>query len=404
MTSANLIPILDRMIIGLTFCYGLVSCAELNTLPATFVSAALILGCIRCFIEPVKLSLERSIKWAILGYWAVLLLSTVAAYPDVRFSQVWSFVDRMLTLPLVLLFCRSWRQLVTLTICIVVSAFVANTIGLYQLLQTPMLRIQSVFGNPMPFGEHIFLVGAFIFPLTTLYMPSFLRPAKLFFRITLLLSIISLVFNQTRAIWIAGSAVWLALLMLHGRKSRHLLFGSVVLSLLVAFFFILSPGLQTRLISISSSTNQSNTERLSIWQATVKMIADHPLLGVGPDNFGERYQTRYILPSARERHQRDAHNTYLSTAAELGLLGLIAFLNLTGQLLIAFFRRARQSVVPAWPLAGFLVVLGFCIYGTMNSLINTFWAVRLFWLMVGISFAADNLTRQCPLRSFTPNP
>ena len=80
------IQTLDQIIYILTLCYAIVSCWALNTIPATFVSAALILGFIRHNIAPVKLSLEPSIKRAILAYWVILLLSAAAAYPDVTLT------------------------------------------------------------------------------------------------------------------------------------------------------------------------------------------------------------------------------------------------------------------------------------------------------------------------------
>ena len=402
--KAQIVKILDQLIFGLTLCYALVSCWELNTVPATFVSVALILAAGRHYLSPVNIQFSAPLKLAIGLYWATLLLSAAAAYPDVRVSQVWSFMDRMLTLPLVLICCRSRRQLVLLTVCIMISAFVADFVGIYQFWNNPLLRVQSIFAHPVHFGEHILLAGSFLLPLATLNIPGAPRPLRAFFVLTLLLSIIAMIFNQTRAVWIAGSVVWIALIVLSGRRTHSFLAASLSLCLIIGISFTCSPVLQSRLSSITSDTYQSNTERLRIWESARMMIADHPLLGVGPDNFGEKYQTRYMLPAALERFQRDAHNSYLSTAAELGLLGLCAFLYMLWTLLATFYRRLRTAEEPAWPMAGFFVVLAFCVYGTMNSMINSFWAVRLFWLLIGISLAADNFSRQPLQQSIPPNP
>ena len=40
--------------------------------------------------------------------------------------------------------------------------------------------------------------------------------------------------------------------------------------------------------------------RLKLWRGAWQMALDHPLLGVGPDNFLYAYRTRYVLPSAWE--------------------------------------------------------------------------------------------------------
>jgi len=62
--------------------------------------------------------------------------------------------------------------------------------------------------------------------------------------------------------------------------------------------------------------------RFGYWGAALKMIADHPLLGVGLDNFGDRY-SEYKLPTGRE--VKRAHNNYVQLAAEMGIPGLVVF-------------------------------------------------------------------------------
>jgi len=73
--------------------------------------------------------------------------------------------------------------------------------------------------------------------------------------------------------------------------------------------------------------------RLGYWRGAWGIIAHHPLLGVGFDNFGN-YYTRYKPREARETLR--AHNDYLQLWSELGIGGLAAFLCLWA----AFFRRA----------------------------------------------------------------
>ena len=57
--------------------------------------------------------------------------------------------------------------------------------------------------------------------------------------------------------------------------------------------------------------------RAEYWQATLRMIADQPLLGGGPGQFQDFY-TRYKLPTASEEIQ-DPHNWLLEVAATAGI-------------------------------------------------------------------------------------
>ncbi len=68
--------------------------------------------------------------------------------------------------------------------------------------------------------------------------------------------------------------------------------------------------------------------RLEYWQATVAMIRDHLIWGVGPGNFQNAY-IRYKLPISSEE-VLDPHNFLLELAANAGVPAAIAFVALIG--------------------------------------------------------------------------
>jgi O-antigen ligase len=75
--------------------------------------------------------------------------------------------------------------------------------------------------------------------------------------------------------------------------------------------------------------------RVKLWQSAVNMIADHPLTGVGLDNFLYAYRTRYVLPEASdELNLSHPHNIVLDFWTRLGLGGVAVLL----WLVVAFFR------------------------------------------------------------------
>jgi hypothetical protein len=63
---------------------------------------------------------------------------------------------------------------------------------------------------------------------------------------------------------------------------------------------------------------QSN--RYAYWKVAVEAFADHPLLGEGSGGF----RTAWLREREFRESVRDAHSLYLETAAELGLVGLLA--------------------------------------------------------------------------------
>jgi len=78
------------------------------------------------------------------------------------------------------------------------------------------------------------------------------------------------------------------------------------------------------------------------------MIREHPLWGVGLDNFLYAYRGRYILDAAwQEPDLNHPHNLVLDFATRLGLLGLLAGGWLIAQLARAL-RRAARTVNAEW--------------------------------------------------------
>ncbi len=81
--------------------------------------------------------------------------------------------------------------------------------------------------------------------------------------------------------------------------------------------------------------------RVNLWQSAWAMWLDHPLLGVGPDNFLYAYRSFYILPAAwKEPELSHAHNLILDPLARIGALGLIA----VAAMAAGFVARARMAL------------------------------------------------------------
>jgi O-antigen ligase len=89
---------------------------------------------------------------------------------------------------------------------------------------------------------------------------------------------------------------------------------------------VLEEGFDTRSMALRS--------RLGLWRRTVAMIAEHPMLGVGPGNWPVVFPLYAEPGAARDgvlsanRAPRQAHNDVLERAAETGTLGLLAALSL----------------------------------------------------------------------------
>lgn len=101
--------------------------------------------------------------------------------------------------------------------------------------------------------------------------------------------------------------------------------------------------LSERLSSISYSAAGVDP-RFIVWKGTPAIIADHPLVGIGGNEF-DIVAPRYGLllgPAAQETFEH-AHNIPLTIAAELGLVGLAALLWATAVLLRLLLRTYSRA-------------------------------------------------------------
>jgi hypothetical protein len=127
--------------------------------------------------------------------------------------------------------------------------------------------------------------------------------------------------------------------------------------------------------------------RLSTWSSALRMALDHPLLGVGLDQFGRLYP-QYIDPAlanTNEINTAHPHNLVLDIWLRMGLLGLAAF----GLLLAHLFRLLRPHLRPAGsaPLAlGIAAALAAALaHGLVDSFY--FWPDLAFalWMFVALA-------------------
>lgn len=126
-----------------------------------------------------------------------------------------------------------------------------------------------------------------------------------------------------------------------------------------------------------------NYTRLAIWQAAVGAIERYPLLGVGPIGFSHIYPL-VRLPDGDEVAFH-AHSMYLTYLAELGIVGLSAFL----WILVSFARELRARIVRATPEAAlFSLAIAAGVVGMLvQGLIDTVSVVMFGLLFPTLSLA-----------------
>ncbi|MCW2600001.1 MAG: hypothetical protein JWM02_1830 [Frankiales bacterium] len=222
------------------------------------------------------------------------------------------------------------------------------------------------------------------------------------------LMLLTVVFTFSRGAAIAAAVV-AVLVVLHARHRLLLLTAlGVVLLLLVPH---LPEGYVSRVSSLgqlSSSgraTDPSLQDRTRTLDAGLRMLADHPVLGVGSGNYSvvePNYAGRAFLTTPRLG--TPAHDIFLEVAAETGGLGLAVYSAVVVVVLRSLRRTRRRARAQGdVPLAELMWALQVSVLAYLAASVFIHAAYpRYMWLLFGICLAVVNL--QVPPLAPASNP
>jgi O-antigen ligase len=127
--------------------------------------------------------------------------------------------------------------------------------------------------------------------------------------------------------------------------------------------------------------------RLQRWKYAMQMIKDHPVAGVGPNNFIPALM-RYGRGDVNRKQGLVVHNTFLNVGAEMGLVGLALFILTMGSAfrevswIIRRFGRSRDLILAGNAIEISLGVM--LIEGLMGNIENLKFTYVLFGLACSI--------------------
>jgi O-antigen ligase len=189
--------------------------------------------------------------------------------------------------------------------------------------------------------------------------------------------------------WLGALAAGLVVLVGLGRRRVATRLGALAgAALIVVSGLAVMGALPERL----NPLRQTGGFRLDLWLSSLEMLRDHPLLGVGLDNFVYVYQQTYLREgAAAEPSLSHPHNWILNFWLSVGILGLVAFC----WLLVSFWREARRGL-PNWLVAGALGAMAdMLVHGFID---NSYFLVDLafvFWLCLAVSSQQSAVSNTC---------
>ncbi len=287
------------------------------------------------------------------------------------------------------------KELLRLIDGLVLAGLALSLFGLYQyiwsgdvIVAEGVRRIRGVYGSPNNLGLFLGRVWPVLLAMALFAKGSSRRLSYGLVGVPLTLC---LYLTYSRGAWLLG--IPFALLfsgLMRGR--RGLLFALGVI-LLILLSLLPSVG-RERITSLFYFSEGTTFLRLKLWQASIHMVRDHPLFGVGLDNFLYQYP-RYRLPEAwPEPYLSHPHNIILDFWTRLGIGGLVALVLLevfffrTG---ISLYRRLGEGEMRALVLGLMASMADFLGHGLID---NSYFLVDLafvFSFSLGVIRLADKL-------------
>jgi O-antigen ligase len=281
---------------------------------------------------PAVASLTRS-----LGLYVLLLVAAIVASVDWRTSiGALREIFNLATVVLAILLVRSEKGIRRLIDMLIGVAALLACAGLAQYLVgygDLDRRIRGPFSHYMTFSG--FLLVADLLLIASLLAGG--RVKSVWRWAALAVINIALLGSLTRGAWV-GLGVTLTLLA--AIKAPRWLLAWIPAA---ALFIIVAPTpIVHRAASIFDLRDFSNYDRLCMMDAGLRMIAERPLFGLGPEMVERRYPL-YRDPTAPRYSIPHLHNTPLQMAAERGLPALAAYFALLGCSLWRAWRLYRTE-------------------------------------------------------------
>ncbi len=377
---------IDKGILGGLLLMAFSTCISvgLSNIAAALITVLLILRMMSNrtdFCWPEK---EYNILFKAIGIFLVAM--TLSAIAGGNFIFAWNkalfhFFYRPLPLLIIAVAVQQQKKIMAILNMAVISLVASDLVVIWRGLNGD-LRAEGIAGGPMWMGSFL----AILLPVMTIIVlnkkkfPKYQKSYQLFLGI----SLIALFFNGTRGVWLGMLIILPVLIMKYTKSWKKII--AIFLAFMVVFFSLWTcvPEVPLKIYSMFNIQQGGTKERILMWTSAVHMAQDSPLFGVGLGNYSEAYQTKYIMPEAKEPGQGHAHNNFMQMLGDTGIIGLTGFCIMFGSFIYWSWKR-RENVFAVMALAA---TAGFLFHGLTEYNFGSSGSIKLFWLVFALCVKA----------------
>jgi O-antigen ligase len=209
--------------------------------------------------------------------------------------------------------------------------------------------------------------------------------------------LVALVVSRSRNAW-AGAALAIATI-LSLKNWRWVLVVPVTVAIALA---VAPESIRQRALSSFDPNDPTRRDRFAMLESGKRMIADHPLLGVGPNIVPDAYLATYKTPDAvdppdkRGSTRSHLHNVPVQLAAERGLPALAAWLWFVVVAIRDLYRQFRRGTAVTLSVTGLAAMVAMLIAGLFEHNFGDSEFLLLFLGIITLPFAAASRLQRAP--------
>ena len=189
----------------------------------------------------------------------------------------------------------------------------------------------------------------------------------------------------TRGIWISILLTLPLMFAFRGGWKQSLRCMSVCVLCVFALVLLAPSHIRDRLSPARLGQDASVLARLAMLESATHIFLEHPVLGVGMGKFNEYWKEQCPPNRPSWKGFVNPHNSCLTYLSEGGLVGFAGYITMIGYLLWWAWRRrgTRHGILL------FGAVFSAFLKGMTESEFCAHQGVRVFWLIIGLAFAAE---------------
>ena len=328
LTKKAFLPIIDNIIFICLIIYSLTFLFHFHN----FLSIAFYFALLKYIIYRPKITISSKHFYFILLFlfstFLSIFLNDISSISTFYLKEYSSrFITPLVGLLIIFSFKITEKKFITLLTCFSFTLSINSLFVIYQFLNGNTGRPTGFVNNN---NYMLLCIELLILPIIITYILNNRQISlklKVFFYSSFFIILPAIIFQNTRIIWIGLFLSFLLILFLSIKSKKKLIILIFSFLLIIFSIFQISPASTQRFNSITNLNyeNQSNSERLLMWQSSINMFIEHPLFGIGIGNFQDQYMSYYRSSLSRETPVHP-HNNFLFILSESGIVGGISYL------------------------------------------------------------------------------